>query len=163
MPGTFDPQPLVAEYGDEALVRELAQLFVDNAESQLQNIFTAIDATDAVALRAGAHRLRGSVGTFGITAATELAQRLEHMGAAGTTAGARPFAEQLAESVRRFCAHASAWLGSGTDEASSVQDAVEQELERPVRLGPEGHVRSEQQDAPAPERRIDHRHRPIEG
>ena len=120
MIGAFDPQPLVAEYGDEALVRELAQLFVDTAESQLDNIFTAIEAAAAVALRGAAHRLRGSVGTFGVPPATELALSLEHMGAAGAIAGARPVAEQLAEAVRRFCAQASAWLGSGTDEGASV-------------------------------------------
>jgi HPt (histidine-containing phosphotransfer) domain-containing protein len=120
MTGSFNPQALVAEYGDEALVRELAQLFVDNAESQLQNILTAIDGADAVALRSSAHRLRGSVSTFGIDAATDLAQTLEDMGAAGTTAGAQPLAAQLADAVRRFCAQASAWLRSGPDDAPSV-------------------------------------------
>ena len=120
MTAPFDPQGLLAEYGDEMLVRELAQLFVDNAESQLQHIFTAIDAADALALRAAAHRLRGSVSAFGITKATALAQTLEHLGATGTTAGAQLPAEQLAESVRRFCGDASAWLSGGTDEGSSV-------------------------------------------
>jgi HPt (histidine-containing phosphotransfer) domain-containing protein len=113
MAGSFDPKALVAEYGDEALVRELAQILIDTAEAQIQQIFSAIDAMNASALRAAAHRLRGAVVTFRAAAATDLTQTLENMAADNDIASARSIADRLAVSVRELCAEADAWLALG--------------------------------------------------
>ena len=60
----------------------------------------AVRSSDAAALRAAAHRLRGSLVTFGVPAAVETARKLEEMGAAGDLNGAGVLSIQLAADER---------------------------------------------------------------
>ena len=110
MSSRFNPAPLLEEYGDAALVRELAQLFIDSASSQMDAVTAAAARGDRPAVKAAAHRLRGALATFGATSATQLSQRLELMGEAGNLEGATEIAGELAAEVRDLCAGAAAWL-----------------------------------------------------
>lgn len=109
VPG-FNAAALLEEYGDQGLVRELAQLLVDTTPSQLEAIRTAVAAGDAVTLRAAAHRLRGSLLAFGVSGAVEAARTLESMGSAGDLTGAEALSTSLAKDVQSLRESALAWL-----------------------------------------------------
>jgi HPt (histidine-containing phosphotransfer) domain-containing protein len=112
--GHFNATALFNEYGDHALVRDLAQLLVDTTAAQLDAIRSAIAADDAKALHAAAHRLRGSIVVFGVPGAVETARTLEAMGAAGTLTGAEALSATLAKDVQSLRDSAKAWLDTGT-------------------------------------------------
>ena len=109
----FDPALLFREFGDEALVRDLARLLIETTPPQVDAVEAAVRSSDAAALRAAAHRLRGSIVTFGVPAAVETARKLEEMGAAGDLNGAGVLSIQLAADVQLLCEGAAAWLESG--------------------------------------------------
>ncbi len=109
VPG-FNAAALLDEYGDQGLVRELAQLLVDTTPSQLEAIQTAVAAGDAVTLRAAAHRLRGSLLAFGVPDAVEATRTLESMGSAGDLTGAEALSTALAKDVQSLRESALAWL-----------------------------------------------------
>jgi len=108
----FDPRVLIDEYGDEALVRDLAKLLVETVPVQVDAVRSAVDAGDGSALRAAAHKLRGSIVSFGVPATVETARRLEAMGASGDLGGADTLVPQLAADVQSLCTSAKAWLDS---------------------------------------------------
>src|SRR5258706_6939003 len=111
---SFDPAALFNEYGDLGLVRELAQLLVDTTPPQLEAIRSAVAARDAVAPRAAAHHLRGSLVAFGVPDAVETARALEAMGSAGDLTGAEALRTSLASDVQSLRESAEAWLNSNT-------------------------------------------------
>ena len=106
----FDAGILLREYGDEALVRDLAQLLVDTTPQQMDAVQSAVAAQDGAALRAAAHKLRGSIGPFGLSDAVEAARRLEVMGTTGDLAGANDLSRELVASVKSLRESAKAWL-----------------------------------------------------
>ena len=110
----FDATALYREYGDHDLVRDLAKLLVDTTPVQLDAIRSAIAGGDAKALRAAAHRLRGSIVPFGVPAAVDTARTLEAMGEAGTLTGAEALSTELAKDVQSLRDSARAWLDTGT-------------------------------------------------
>src|SRR5712691_1797409 len=79
----FDAVLLLQEYGDEGLVRDLAQLLVETVPAQAEAVTRAVAAGDGDALRVAAHRLRGSIVPFGASEAVEAARKLELMAARG--------------------------------------------------------------------------------
>ena len=109
----FDAMLLLQEYGDEGLVRDLAQLLIDTTPAQIDAVQSAVGAGDGVALRAAAHKLRGSIVAFGMPQAVETARKLEAMGAAGDLAGADALSHELADAVQSLRASAKAWLETG--------------------------------------------------
>jgi two-component system, sensor histidine kinase and response regulator len=116
MTARFDAAALLEAYGDQALVRDLAQLLVENAPTQLDAIDTALAAGDATALRAAAHRLRGSLATFSVPAAVAMARQLEAMGAAGDLGPqTAALCNRLAADVRSLRESAVTWLHSSAN------------------------------------------------
>jgi len=109
---TFDPRVLLDEYGDETLVRDLAKLLVETVPVQVGAVRSAVDARDGSALRAAAHKLRGSIVSFGVPDTVDAARRLEAMGACGDLGGADTLVPQLAADVHSLCTSAQAWLDS---------------------------------------------------
>jgi two-component system, sensor histidine kinase and response regulator len=88
--------------GDEGLLRELAQMFLDTCEGQLAEIRGAIDSGDAETLRRVSHGLKGAVGTFGARPAYQAAAHLEAV-AKGQDLGEAPEAYgALAREVERL-------------------------------------------------------------
>ncbi len=110
MRSPFNPGPLLEEYGDAALVRELTQLFIDSASSQMEAVTAAAARGDALAIKAAAHRLRGALSTFGAASATQLALTLESMSESGNLDGAGAVATALDDEVRELCKGAATWL-----------------------------------------------------
>jgi HPt (histidine-containing phosphotransfer) domain-containing protein len=109
----FDAVLLLQEYGDEGLVRDLAQLLVDTTPAQMDAIQSAVSAGDGVALRAAAHKLRGSIVAFSVPEAVEAARKLEAMAAAGALDGADALSRQLVAGVQSLRDSAKAWLDAG--------------------------------------------------
>ena len=109
----FDAALLLQEYGDEGLVRDLARLLVDTTPAQIDAVQTAVGAGDGAALRAAAHKLRGSLVAFGVPDAVEAARKLEAMGAAGNLAGADVLSRELVAGVQSLRESARAWLDAG--------------------------------------------------
>ena len=70
--------------GDRALLRKLADAFIDESVDLIDAIRDAISSGDADALRRSAHTLKGAVGVFGAGVARDAAFRLEKMGRSGT-------------------------------------------------------------------------------
>jgi HPt (histidine-containing phosphotransfer) domain-containing protein len=74
--------------GNLGLLRELAEMFLEDTPQWLTAIRDALSAGDAPALRQAAHTLRGSVSSFSARAAEEAAGRLEGLARAGDLAAA---------------------------------------------------------------------------
>ncbi|MCY3788580.1 MAG: response regulator, partial [Gemmatimonadetes bacterium] len=66
--------------GDEAMLRELAEMFFAECPKLMQQIREHIASEDGPELRRAAHTLKGSAHVFGAAAAAEAAHRLEEIG-----------------------------------------------------------------------------------
>jgi two-component system, sensor histidine kinase and response regulator len=66
--------------GDEELLRELCQIFLDESPKLLQKLRQAIVDADADAVMRAAHNLKGELGYLGAAEASQSAQTLEDMG-----------------------------------------------------------------------------------
>jgi PAS domain S-box-containing protein len=69
--------------GDEALLADLARLFVEESPKMLEAISQALAEKDAARLQRAAHSLKGSVATFAAQNASNAALRLERLARAG--------------------------------------------------------------------------------
>jgi PAS domain S-box-containing protein len=79
--GTLDwGEALSAVNGDQELLRDVVDAFLDESPKVMAEIRSSIGASDGVVLRRAAHTLKGSVRLFGAHQANELAYRLETMG-----------------------------------------------------------------------------------
>jgi two-component system, sensor histidine kinase and response regulator len=74
--------------GDEALLRELCEIFLEESPKLMQNLRKAIEEGDASSVARAAHSLKGEVGHLGAAAASQAAQQLEDMGAVNKLAAA---------------------------------------------------------------------------
>jgi len=68
--------------GDAELLKEIAQLFIEDYPKAIEDIRSAASHGDAKELERTAHGLKGSVANFGATQAMEAAKALETMGRA---------------------------------------------------------------------------------
>jgi two-component system, sensor histidine kinase and response regulator len=66
--------------GNEALVRQLVQIFVEESPKQMENLRNAIDAGDSETVEMTAHRLRGELSYFGLPNTARKAHELERFG-----------------------------------------------------------------------------------
>jgi signal transduction histidine kinase/CheY-like chemotaxis protein/HPt (histidine-containing phosphotransfer) domain-containing protein len=66
--------------GDEQLLRELIDAFLDESGPMMQQVSEAVTSQDAGGLERAAHKLKGTVSIFGSRAATQAALVLETMG-----------------------------------------------------------------------------------
>ncbi len=66
--------------GDEALLREVLQIFAEETPKQLAELEAAIAARDAGTIQRVAHTLKGELGFLGMTDAVAQARDLERMG-----------------------------------------------------------------------------------
>ena len=74
--------------GDEGLLRELCEIFLEESPKLLRNLRQAVTEGDASSVMRAAHSLRGEVGYLGAAGASEAAQQLEDMGAQNKLAAA---------------------------------------------------------------------------
>jgi len=66
--------------GDEDLLRDLCQIFLEESPKLLQKLREAIAAADPEAIMRAAHSIKGELGYLGAAKATQAAQELEDMG-----------------------------------------------------------------------------------
>ncbi len=74
--------------GDEELLRELVEIFVDQSPKLLNKLRDAISSFDAEGVMRAAHSIKGELSCLGAAAAAETAQELETMGSKKEMAGA---------------------------------------------------------------------------
>jgi len=89
---------------DQVLLRELAEIFLDQAASLLGQIQAAVMDADAKGLRQAAHALKGSAGTLGGTAVYASADRLERMGRDGILGDSQAACATLETDLEQFMA-----------------------------------------------------------
>jgi PAS domain S-box-containing protein len=87
--------------GDEDLVREFTDLFLETSHDLLTAVRDAIARGDARALEHAAHSIRGAASVLVARDACERAQRLELMGRANDLAGAHPLCAELEREIAR--------------------------------------------------------------
>ena len=87
---------------DEALLSELALLFLEDSPRLMQDIRAGVAAFDAEKVERAAHTLKGSVGNFGAKRGFELARRMEAMGRSHDLAGAPQALIALEEEISRI-------------------------------------------------------------
>jgi signal transduction histidine kinase/CheY-like chemotaxis protein len=99
----FNREELLANLdGDPELLREVVELFLEDAPRALAEIAGAISAHDAVRLDRAAHALKGTVGNFGALNAHDLALRLEMMGKNAALTEAEEVFSALADEMERL-------------------------------------------------------------
>jgi HPt (histidine-containing phosphotransfer) domain-containing protein len=81
--------------GDRGFYGQIMQLFLSQAEMQLQAIQQAFDTRNAELVKRTAHSLKGAAANLGALRVQETAQELEAFGAADDLENARPLFEHL--------------------------------------------------------------------
>lgn len=77
----LDREMLLAQFGgDEEILREIAELFIEDAPRQLSEIQEAMARRDGDALARSAHSIKGAIGNFTESDAYDLALKLELLG-----------------------------------------------------------------------------------
>ena len=88
--------------GDEAMLRELAEMFFAECPKLMQQIREHIASADSPELRRAAHTLKGSAHVFGAKGAAEAAYRLEEIGREEAFADAAEALALLEDEVARL-------------------------------------------------------------
>lgn len=74
--------------GDDELIADVVQVFMEQKDIQVGDVAHAVKARDALAVGRSAHKLKGGLLTIGAAAAGDAALRLEKMGKQGDLNGA---------------------------------------------------------------------------
>ncbi len=90
--------------GDEALLRDMANLFLERADDRLADIADAHMREDAEALARAAHKLKGSAGNFGAQGVMDAAERIERAAEAGEPAAVAALLPALRAALEQACA-----------------------------------------------------------
>jgi HPt (histidine-containing phosphotransfer) domain-containing protein len=106
--------------GDLDLLAEIAGLFLSDAPAMLADITAAVAASDAQEVSRTAHRLKGSILTFGAPTAAGIAMRLEENGRLGDLTTAQADAEQLAAETGRLCIELESFVREQTSKKKTA-------------------------------------------
>jgi CheY-like chemotaxis protein len=99
--------------GDEALLADLARLFLDESPNMLAALQTALAENDAARLERAAHSLKGAVSTFAARDAVDAALKLERLGRAGDLEEAPQACDALESQLERLRIALQALAGAG--------------------------------------------------
>ena len=88
--------------GDQELLEELIEIFVDYYPGQLQILKAAIENGDCVAIRETAHQFKGALSNFYVKDAARLAKDIEEAGKNQQVAEAKSAFEQLHSEVEKL-------------------------------------------------------------
>jgi CheY-like chemotaxis protein/HPt (histidine-containing phosphotransfer) domain-containing protein len=88
--------------GEEAFLRQMVGLFVQESAKQIQAIRVAVEARDATTLQRVTHTLKSSVGLFGATPAAKAAQALESLARDGHWNGVDEAKARLESELNRL-------------------------------------------------------------
>jgi two-component system sensor histidine kinase/response regulator len=89
--------------GDDALLRELAALFIEESSGALDHLRQAVEAHKLTAIQHLAHTLKGAASNFCADRTCEAALRLEMLGRAGTLDGVGPALAELESAMSSLC------------------------------------------------------------
>jgi len=89
---------------DSELLRELVQLFLDDAGPRLTAIHDAVNSRDAKALQQSAHALKGSAGNLAALGVFAAARELEQIGRSGEWTHAEESYTALQSELERLTA-----------------------------------------------------------
>ncbi len=104
--GVFDldwNRALEAMGGDEAILREVADTFVNSAPTMLQALSDSLAARDCERFRRAAHTLKGSIGYFTKDGAYPIAMGLETLGQTARLDEAHPLMQSLVHETNLVC------------------------------------------------------------
>ncbi len=87
--------------GGAGLFRELAEVFLGDAEARLEALREAAEVGDADAVERTAHTLKGSAGNMGARRMAETCARLQDAASAGDLSGVPGLLEQLRKDFGR--------------------------------------------------------------
>jgi two-component system, sensor histidine kinase and response regulator len=121
----FDERAALAQLdGDAELLREVAEVFIDDLPERMSAVAGAVERRDAEGLRLAAHAIKGSVAYFGAPAAVEAALALERAGSTEDLAHADEQLEALRGAVNALAEAlaASFELSGDSDTALLVVD-----------------------------------------
>jgi HPt (histidine-containing phosphotransfer) domain-containing protein len=99
--------------GDEELLREQMQYFLDETPELVEEARAAIDESDGRRLEVAAHRLKGLAGSFDAAETVEAARCLEQLGRDKDFQQAPVLADQLASCLDEVCGAVRRYLASG--------------------------------------------------
>lgn len=105
---TVGEQPAIIDYpslmercmGRRELAEKLVRMFLDNTRDSLQKLESALQLSDAQAITATAHSLKGAAGTVSAMAMWDVSARLEAMGKENDLAQAPELVRQLRDHLR---------------------------------------------------------------
>jgi CheY-like chemotaxis protein len=102
--------------GDERLLADVINLFLDDCPARLKAIKAAVDARDPDAIRAAAHGLKGAAGNLSATSLFDAAEILERIGAESRLDAAEAAWRRLSmaatETLNRLRQHETGTVGS---------------------------------------------------
>ncbi len=98
--------------GDMDMVHELIGVFIEDMPVLLTAIAKAVANQDATALRAAAHRFKGSAGNLGAPLVVELARQLELRGEQGALEDAPAIFDRLKETSQKLGKGLADWLAA---------------------------------------------------
>jgi two-component system, sensor histidine kinase and response regulator len=87
--------------GDESLLAEIAQIFVEDCPRLIGSVEAAVKARDAKALARATHTIAGSVGNFTEDGVYALARTVEHLAIAEDFDGALAGVPELLKEIER--------------------------------------------------------------
>jgi signal transduction histidine kinase/CheY-like chemotaxis protein len=88
--------------GDDQLLREVIDLFVQDSVALLDRLRRAVEANDAAEVRAAAHRLKGAASNLAAGPVTDAARALELVAEQGTLSEAMPAWQRLKHEADRL-------------------------------------------------------------
>ena len=109
----FDSRVALEQAGGSVeTLREIVQIFSEEAPKLRATLTQALEAGDAPALQRAAHALKGSLAAFAASGAVGLAQRLERLASAGDLARARESWDELERELARLDVALGRWSGA---------------------------------------------------
>lgn len=90
--------------GDDELIADVVQVFMEQKGTQVGDVASAVKARDALAVGRSAHKLKGGLLTIGAAAAGDAALKLEKMGKQGDLSGADAALDTLHAELDRLVA-----------------------------------------------------------
>jgi HPt (histidine-containing phosphotransfer) domain-containing protein len=149
--GSFNEAALMDHVGgDEKLLRELVDLFLEDLPERLASVRKAVRRRDAQALSSAAHALKGAVSHFAARDTSEFALKLERMGRTGDLEGAEEtlaglkneighLTRALAAYRRRIRPRSEARSGRGRPAGKGIGSAKSRGGRRAKPRAPAGH------------------------
>jgi two-component system sensor histidine kinase/response regulator len=102
---SLDKNAILAAFeGDNELIREVLDLFLEECPRQMSAIREAVESSDAPKIFRAAHSLTGSLSNFAAAGAFQSAQYLERLGREGDVSKAGVAFQVLEEHVTLLCA-----------------------------------------------------------